>query len=31
VQALRLGPDGTLVVRFNDAERIITLADASVI
>jgi BirA family transcriptional regulator, biotin operon repressor / biotin---[acetyl-CoA-carboxylase] ligase len=30
-QALRLGPDGTLVVRFNDAERIITLADASVI
>lgn len=29
--ALRLGPDGTLVVRFNGAERIIALADASVI
>lgn len=30
-QALRLGPDGTLVVRSDNAERVIALADASVI
>jgi len=30
-QALRLGPDGTLIVRHRGVERIVTLADASVI
>lgn len=30
-QALRLGPDGTLIVRDGNGERIITLADATVI